>query len=321
MIPGVDYSARPWAGAPSVAALKAEGIKFVVRYLADDWRGIDAAEFRRMRDSDIDVAAVYEGWGDRRQFSGAAQGVVDATYAQNKLLRTGMPADQPIYFATDWDAQPYDMPFIAAYLRGCAEVIGLARVGVYGGYSVLAAMQAAGVATYYWQTSAWEYGRGLHPSAHLYQHTYNYWIDSVNCDLTDAHIQHFGQASLYDGSLEPAPAVEQPEPRFPAPKLPDWYARADKRDHPSSATWEGDRWYPQRALVEALKDTRYHVTPDTRAPESAPPIATGKKVGVDWIFEDHDTERTWGVNDSGYFLLSGFTPELVLPRRRKKKAA
>lgn len=314
MIEGVDYS----AGRPGSAALRAAGKRFAVRYLADDWRGIFPDEYRELTGNGVDVAAVFETWGDRRQFSGEAQGIVDAVFAQNKLLRTGMPAAMPVYFATDWDAQPAEMPDIDAYLRGAAKVLGAARVGVYGGFSVLDHCHAAGSARWFWQTSAWEYGRGLHPAAHLYQHTYNYWIAGTNCDLTDAHQDNYGQASRFDGTRQPD--LVEPVPTFPAPAFPDWYERANKRDNPSAADWKGNRWYPQRALATAIKVTYSYVEPSIKSAHSGPAVAEGKKIPVDWVFEDGDG-KMWLVNDRGYHVAARFSPEFHLPEPRKVKAA
>ena len=105
---GVDYSTYP----PGGAALKAAGKQFVVRYLADDWRGLayqNPNEIADLKAHGIEIAVVYESAANR-MLGGYAAGAVDAVYAQNVLLRRGLPADQPIYFACDFDASPAPRP-------------------------------------------------------------------------------------------------------------------------------------------------------------------------------------------------------------------
>lgn len=303
VIRGVDYSAR--SDAMNAAALKAAGMAFAVRYLADDWRGIDAAEYAELAAGGIQVVAVYEGYGDRRQFSGEAQGITDAVYAQGKLLRTGMPAGMPVYFATDWDAQAWDMDTIAAYLAGAGTVLGDNRVGVYGGYSVIDAMERRGV-RWLWQTSAWEYGRGLHPAAHLYQHTYNYFIAGTNCDLTDAYKPHYGQHTDY---LAPA------KPAYPAPVLPPWFARVGNGPGRSAARFAGRVWYPQSGRVEALTDTYVYTQPDTKSPHAGPVVTAGTKIAPAWAFAGDDG-HIWLVTDAGYYYGGKFNPAIRLPEPR-----
>jgi Rv2525c-like, glycoside hydrolase-like domain len=93
-IEGVDYSATP----PGSAALRAAGKRFVVRYLARDWRGITAAEVQELTAGGIDIAVVYES-PEHRPLDGYEAGAQDARSAQGVLVEVGLPPTIPIYFA------------------------------------------------------------------------------------------------------------------------------------------------------------------------------------------------------------------------------
>lgn len=308
---GVDYSTYP----PGGAALKAAGKQFAVRYLADDWRGIgfqNPNEIADLKANGIELAVVYESAANR-MLGGYAAGAVDAVYAQNVLLRRGLPADQPIYFACDFDASPDEQAVVDDYLRACARVIGIERTGVYGGYWVIDRCVANGTARWLWQTYAWSGGR-LHPAVHLYQYdNYDNTINGTDVDLNRAYQANYGQASMFDGSVIEVPAG----PAWPEPILPDWYRRADKRISPSSADWRGNRWYPQRMNVEALTRTYRYTEPDIKSPHAGEPIEPNEKIAIRWTFEDETTGRQWHVNDDGYVVASKFKQLVPLPSPRR----
>src|SRR3954452_1849906 len=98
---GVDYA---W-GRPGIPALQRAGVKFVCRYLSHDTSGknLTKAEATAMRAAGIAVVVVWESTA-QRPLAGRIAGVADATEAARQAKDCGLPPDQPIYFAADWDA-------------------------------------------------------------------------------------------------------------------------------------------------------------------------------------------------------------------------
>lgn len=206
-IEGVDYSyARPTA-----AAIKAADKKFAVRYITTPGagnKGISQSEFDALHAAGIQVVVVYEGGaGDMKK--GKAQGVADAKAAAANLRGiVGLNDNLPVYFACDFDATPGDQTAINAYLDGAASVLGLNRVGIYGGYYPVKRAAAAKKATWLWQTYAWSGGQIL-DGIHLYQYKNGVKLGTGTVDLCRALKTEYGQ----HGVAAPAPA---PAPK-PAP--------------------------------------------------------------------------------------------------------
>lgn len=191
MTEGVDYS---W-GRPGVSAIAAAGKSFVVRYLTftgDTGKGLLPAELAELRSAGLDVAVVWQN-GKTQTLAGADGGVRDAGLADAALAALGMQG-WPVYFAVDFDASPAQLDVVEQYLRGAASVIGSARVGVYGGYRTLDRCNRNGTAAWFWQTIAWS--DGLHPAAHLYQHTVNVQLNGAAVDLDRAIRGEFGQHAV-----------------------------------------------------------------------------------------------------------------------------
>ncbi len=152
---GVDYS---WAR-PSPGGLHGEGYGFAARYLSSDTSGksLSAGEADALWQAGLDIVVVWED-SATAALGGYAQGVADANAADAQAAADGMPAGRPIYFAVDFDAQASDQPAIDAYFSGVASVIGLARTGAYGGYSLINRSFNDNVIAWGWQTYAWSYG-------------------------------------------------------------------------------------------------------------------------------------------------------------------
>lgn len=286
-IEGVDYSATP----PGAAALLAEGKRFVARYLSDDWRGLDfqdPGELTDLQANGIDIAVVYEST-EQRPLDGEAAGIVDATYAQNKLLRLGLPPAQPIYFAADWDFAPNDQPAIDAYLRGAASVIGADRVGIYGGYWVVKRAFENGAAAWIWQTYAWS-GGNLHPNAHLYQYDiFDESVGGTDVDLDQALIDNYGQASRFVAG-PPSHPDPIPQPAVPVPRIP-WGPRAvgpqDLHGTPALAFY---------AQTTALRNAPVHVGASKRSTVIAV-IAAGATATIRGTFRNR--QARWALIDLG----------------------
>lgn len=205
---GVDYS---WAR-PGGATLKRAGRHFAVRYLYPDGqggKGLDLSELQDLQNNGVDVAVVFESYVSRPK-EGKAAGIQDARTSQSELERLGLPKNMPVYFAVDWDATPGDQVAIDDYLRGCAEVLGAGRVGVYGGYWVIKRCFENQTAAYLWQTYAWS-GGNLHPEAQLYQYRNGQDINGA-VDFCRALDDNYGQASKFGGVVAPVPTPTTPAP-------------------------------------------------------------------------------------------------------------
>lgn len=152
---GADYSfARPGG-----AALAASGVTAVGRYLADDERGITAAEYADLRAHNIGVWVCREGRASG-MLGGFNQGSADAQIAVRQLAAAGLPADMVVYATADFDVQDSQFAVCDDYMRGFASVLGVARVGLYGGLHYLNHVHAAGLASRFWQAGAtsWDHG-------------------------------------------------------------------------------------------------------------------------------------------------------------------
>lgn len=199
MAEGVDYSSTAHSNSPGTNVLKANGKSFVGRYVVNDkspgGRGIDIDEYRRMVAGGISVFVYWEGpaaW----MLGGFQAGVSAAKNAQANIQAAGMPANTPVYFAHDIDPEPKHFQAIRLCVEGAASVIGWPRMGVYGGWLLIDHLSPIyDEMKYYCQPLAWEYDRGLHPAACLYQYDYNVWIDGTNCDLVRSYREDYGQAS------------------------------------------------------------------------------------------------------------------------------
>lgn len=206
VLEGVDYS---WAR-PGGAVLKAAGKHFAVRYLYPDGqggKGLDASELTNLVNNGVEVPVVYESYAARAK-EGRAAGQADAKTAQQCLEALGMPTGMPVYFAVDYDAPESDQGVIDEYLRGCADVIGKDRVGVYAGYWVVKRCKENGTATWLWQTYAWS-GGNVHPDIHLYQYRNGQDLNGA-VDFNRALKENYGQPSAFGAAKPVVPTPEQP---------------------------------------------------------------------------------------------------------------
>lgn len=189
---GLDYA----GGRPGGAAIKAAGYGFVCRYLVSGGTSLPGklltlAEYADLQRNGISVAVNFETTADRMK-AGYTAGVSDAHAADAMARAVGHPPDRPIFFSADWDATPADQAEIDDYLRGCASVIGIDRVGIYGGYWVVKRCLDNHTATWAWQTMAWSGGQ-QDPRAHILQHIDTAVIGGVECDINEALQDDFGQ--------------------------------------------------------------------------------------------------------------------------------
>lgn len=222
MIEGVDYA---WAR-PDPDGLAAAGKKFACRYGGPGSAGkqLTPPELFALNTAGIAIVANAEGVADGLR-GGREAGRLWASLANNDFRELGMPGDRPIYLSVDFEAGPADWAAIDDALRGAADVIGAARVGVYGGYDTIAHCQAAGSARWFWQTYAWSQGR-WHPAAHIQQYRNGVQLAGGVVDLNRAMTADYGQWKIWG---------EQTMSTFTdvwfTDGIPNWYA--DKATNPN----------------------------------------------------------------------------------------
>lgn len=151
-IPGVDYS----FSRPAPAQLRAQGMRFAMRYLSDHpGKNLTAGELAALTHAGLKVGVVWENGARDMLLPGVGAAHARRADAQARTLGLGAV---PICFAADFDANDSDKPAIARYLAEAAGVLGHGRVGVYGGYWVVKYCAEHAACSWLWQTYAWSGG-------------------------------------------------------------------------------------------------------------------------------------------------------------------
>lgn len=262
MIEGVDFS---W-GRPTAEALVTAGKKFVIRYVpysGDGGKGLTAAEVAEYRAARLAIVLVYERTAGRALTAGFAGGKADADESVAAITALGLDATMPIYFAVDRDTTNADWPAVDNYLAGAASVLGVARVGVYGEYSITQHCRAAGTATWFWQTYAWSGGK-VDTDAHLYQYLNGQKIDGAAVDFDIARQPNYGQ----EGGSMAKPAL-----------LADHIHISEREPDGTweDCTWDsGLEWY--RLTYDPSKPATHAEAQKLRAASGEPPTG-GSNIG------------------------------------------
>lgn len=106
-----------------------------------------------------------------------------------------MPNGRPIYFAVDGDTRLLDSvawAAINAFFAAAGGVLGVGRIGVYGGINTIERIRAAGLATWFWQTYAWSAGQWA-DGIHLRQYDNSNPICGGEVDYDRAMTADYGQ--------------------------------------------------------------------------------------------------------------------------------
>lgn len=307
MTEGVDFSRTPnvdWTWLANT--LKAAGKTFVWRYAVDDkspsGRGITAAEYRAYVAAGLDVGLYWEsseGW----MLGGFAAGQAAARNAEANIASAGMPANTPVFFACDYDAAPGDQAAIDDCLRGAAAVMGLQRVGLYGGFWPCLRSKQNGTATYFCQTLAWS-GGNLLAGVHLYQYsTYGNWIGGVDVDLVRAYQPNFGQANPPavpppPPQPQPAPLPQPDGPNYPVPTLPDWWQAEKKLGFPTNRHVGDALWVASRGKSTVIRDTEQRIVASPKGRAAGPPLKKGDVILRERILTAADGSQ-WVVLRAG----------------------
>lgn len=177
---GVDYMLRSDAAYP---AFREKGVGFVCRYLCPPkWpKLLTNDEARVLSDAGFNIVSVWEDNSVKASWFTWDRGIQEGTGAVAAAMEAGQPGGTAIYFAVDYDAQPGDMPTIAAYMDAAEAQLQDYALGVYGSYAVIDYFAKRGV-KYLWQTYAWSGGK-VHPRAQLYQYHNGVNIGGVDTDL------------------------------------------------------------------------------------------------------------------------------------------
>lgn len=188
---GVDYA----YGEPDLRQLRSKGITFICRYLgAPESKCLTREEALRISAAGMDLVTVFE-TGAQRALEDHPAGRQDAAAAQRQLEQIGAP-HAVVYFAVDFELEPDQYLRVQGYIQGCQEILGRARVGVYGGFSIVHELFVNNIIDYGWQTYAWSQGRWS-PHAQLRQiENETPPLAGVDCDLDRSAAPNFGQWAL-----------------------------------------------------------------------------------------------------------------------------
>lgn len=191
MIEGVDYS----TARPAAWRLREAGKAFAVRYggagSRDKWLTLEEAN--SLIGAGLAVVANVEGTATGLK-GGYGVGQVWARNAHAHFTSCGMPPGRPIYFSVDWDVQSGEWYQVRDALHGAIDVLGLDRVGIYGGRHAIEWAQRDICARWFWQTYAWS-GTPTHwvPGVHIQQYRNGVRVADADCDLDRALTVDYGQ--------------------------------------------------------------------------------------------------------------------------------
>lgn len=184
---GVDYA----FSRPDPTCLKNNGYSFVLRYV---WSGqsppsaklLQKAEADRLKAAGLKIVSNFESW-ENRSLDGYAAGQADARTAVANTVNAGGPANAVIYFSIDFDASSTQLAGpITQYFKGAASIVGLNRVGVYGGYQEVKHIADHGLAKWFWQTYAWSGGQ-WDSRVHIRQVRNGVTVCGGSLDINEAH--------------------------------------------------------------------------------------------------------------------------------------
>lgn len=148
----------------------------------------------------LSIVSIFE-YDAGRMLDGYPAGVEDATLCLAAAERFGIPASAPFYFACDIDTTPGMDEYIADYLYGCIDVLGIHRVGIYGEEEILEYCRNHGVATWFFQTYAWSGGQ-IWPYRNIYQYLNGQTINGGSVDFDQGEGKNFGQWPVEDDMEE-----------------------------------------------------------------------------------------------------------------------
>ncbi len=186
---GCDYAFSH----PSETGLYAAGMRFAIRYVGPgtDDKQLHSDERDRIWAAGMSIGLVAEGTASGA-LGGFPTGQAHASSAWSAAQALGAPNTIPIYFAVDFDVTAAQWSTVASYLDGAASVIGVHRVGIYGGLRAVQWAARDQVAFWFWQTYAWSGGL-WYSGNHLEQYQNNVTVAGGQVDLCRSKAINFGQ--------------------------------------------------------------------------------------------------------------------------------
>lgn len=186
----------------SVVALRSVGATFICRYLsppANTWKNLTAVEANALKSGGIDIVSNWE-YSTTDWQGGNSNGRRYAQQAAAMHLACGGPADAPIYFSVDMDADPAAV-VNSGYFQAINAVIGAPRTGAYAGTAVLRALKNAGLIHWTWRTMSTDFEGGAGaPGEFNIEQTGEY---NSTYDRDVAYTSNFGQWGAGSSSLLP----------------------------------------------------------------------------------------------------------------------
>jgi hypothetical protein len=150
-VEGLDFA---WTK-PSPAQVLAAGGHWIAGYFSTDTsKNLNRSNIPPFLSAGIPVVTVWETTTGRAT-QGRQAGVDDARAAEAERIAAGLPSTHVHHFAVDEDTS---WSSVVAYFDGVISVLGVARVGCYGGYPVIVGAHGHGI-RYLWQTVAWSGGQ------------------------------------------------------------------------------------------------------------------------------------------------------------------
>jgi hypothetical protein len=181
-VEGIDFA---WSQ-PTPSQVKAVGAHWVAGYFStDSSKDLNRSNIPGFLAAGLGVVTVWETTTGRAT-QGYQAGVDDARAAEAQRSAAGLPGDHVHYFAVDEDTS---WSSVQAYFDGAVSVLGIARVGCYGGYPVITGAHGHGI-KYLWQTVAWSNGQWA--SFASIRQTGGTLLGG-NADLDYAEVPDFGQ--------------------------------------------------------------------------------------------------------------------------------
>lgn len=212
---GIDTSYNP----PSGLELLNAGLTNAMLYITDPGpgnKGCTQALWDDYTRHGISIGFVWENGPDAVR-KGYTQGYTDAQRAQHNLNALRGPSNQrPLYAAIDFDIQPDEYHFAAAYFTGWSKVLGRARSGAYGHFDILNYLNQQKLIQKKWQTYAWSNGKVL-SQLDVLQYDNGETVGGGTVDLDRFYSSNWGQRAVL--LSKPAPVVPAVKPQPDVPHL------------------------------------------------------------------------------------------------------
>ncbi|NEW05321.1 DUF1906 domain-containing protein [Paenibacillus sp. SYP-B3998] len=170
----------------TAAAFAKDGYEFVARYLVPGGaKALTKSEANTISSAGLNILSVFETTASRA-LGGRSAGLADGDIALQVAKTVGQPSGSCIYFAVDFDATSSQLSTVIDYMKAASEATPGYTTGVYGSYSVVEAVRAAGACSRFWQTYAWSRGNKS-TFLHVYQYLNDVTIHGVGIDYDESY--------------------------------------------------------------------------------------------------------------------------------------